>query len=79
MLKSIKYAVVFAVSAGPAFAQAVVIEHQAPSSGVVIEKHETPVVVERRTEVETERSGCSSTTVHKESDEGSKTVTKSDC
>jgi hypothetical protein len=47
---------------------------------VTVERHEGPAVsVERRSSTET-RPGCSSTTVHKQNDDGdSKTVKKENC
>ena len=53
----------------------VVVEHDHPS--VTIEK-DKPAVVEKK-KIETTGSGCDSKTVHKETDSGSKTVTKSNC
>ena len=55
---------------------AVVIEHDHPA--VTIEKREHPAVVEKKT-IETTGSGCDSKTVHKDTDYGSKTVTKTSC
>ncbi len=54
----------------------VVIERDHPS--VTIEKREHPTVVEKK-KIETTGSGCDSKTVHRETEYGSKTVTKSNC
>lgn len=59
-------------------AQTTVIEKREAPSTVVIEKQSTPVV-EQRTRIETERSGCATKTVRQENEEGSKTVTKTEC
>ncbi|MGH9807560.1 MAG: hypothetical protein ACRD9W_09935 [Terriglobia bacterium] len=54
----------------------VVVEHSHPA--VTIEKREHPAVIEKK-KIETTGSGCDRKTVHKETDYGSKTVTKSNC
>ncbi len=50
----------------------------ASADDVVIE-HDRPAVVEHRTTVEEHAHGCETKTVHKESEEGSKTVKKERC
>ena len=58
---------------------AVVIEKEAPSSSVTIEK-ERGLLGNKKTTVETTGSeGCSSKTVRKEDITGSKTVKRTDC
>lgn len=58
---------------------AVVIEHDHPAS-VTIEKRRTPAVEKKTITKETTGSGdCSSKTVHKEDETGSKTVHKTNC
>ena len=58
---------------------AVVIEKEAPSSSVTIEK-ERGLLGNKKTTVETTGSdGCSSKTVRKEDLTGSKTVKRTDC
>lgn len=68
----------FLSSVAFAQAQTTVIEHAPPPDGVVVEHRDAPVAVEHRT-TEDSDSGCTSTTVHKEDESGSKTVKKSNC
>jgi hypothetical protein len=78
MLKSISFAVLLGLAAGAsAQAQTTVIETR-PAPSVTIERTETPVV-ERRTRVESERSGCATKTVREDGPRGTKTETKTEC
>jgi hypothetical protein len=78
MLKTISLAVLLGLAAGSSQAQTTVIETRPASPSVTIERTDGPVV-ERRTRIESERSGCATKTVREDGPRGTKTETKTEC